>query len=201
MVNLFALSRKPFVVCYCFREPIKTLFFDACQMKKKKKKNSVRNLQYGPKTRLIRDIYILSWYCRYFYSVEERLLWYCCYWQKASLGMKFSTEDSLHFVLPSAERVSSMNWVRDTQIIWTEVLSANLLFLGILQSPRGCNFEINYWKSFCFYHIDFCLVSLIYSFDVIFLPVIWQRANRWLLVTVVVVVIVILEALVSYLKF
>ena len=58
MVNLFSLSRKPFVVCYCFREPIKTLFFDACQMKKKK--NSVRNLQYGPKTRLIRDIYI---YC------------------------------------------------------------------------------------------------------------------------------------------
>ena len=177
------------------------IFWRRSNEKKKKKKDSVRNLQYGPKTRIIRDIYILSWYCRYFYSVEERLLWYCCYWQKASLGMKFSTEDSLHFVLPSAERVSSMNWVRDTQIIWTEVLSANLLFLGIPQSPRGCNFEINYWKSFCFYHIDFCLVSLIYSFDVIFLPVIWQRANRWLLVTVVVVVIVILEALVSYLKF
>ena len=57
MVNLFSLFRKQFVVCYCFREPIKTLFFDAGQMKKKKKKNSVRNLQYGPKTRLIRDIY------------------------------------------------------------------------------------------------------------------------------------------------
>ena len=142
--------------------------------------------------------------CRYFYFVEESLLWYFCQLLTESvvaLGMKFSTVESLHFVLPSAERVSSMNWVRDTQIIWTEVLSANLLFLGILQSPRGCNFEINYWKSFCFYHIDFCLVSLIYSFDVIFLPVIWQRANRWLLVTVVVVVIVILEALVSYLKF
>ena len=178
MANLFSLSRKPFVVCYCFREPIKTLFFDA-------------NKRY------IYTVLILP----IFLSVEERLLWYCCYWQKASLGMKFSTEDSLHFVLPSAERVSSMNWVRDTQIVWTEVLSANLLFLGIPQSPRGCNFEINYWKSFCFYHIDFCLVSLIYSFDVIFLPVIWQRANRWLLVTVVVVVIVILEALVSYLKF
>lgn len=26
-----------------------------------------------------------------------------------ALGMKFSTEESLHFVLPSAERVSSMN--------------------------------------------------------------------------------------------
>ena len=142
--------------------------------------------------------------CRYFYFVEESLLWYFCQLLTESvlaLGMKFSTVESLHFVLPSAERVSSMNWVRDTQIIWTEVLSANLLFLSILQSPRGCNFEINYWKSFCFYHIDFCLVSLIYSFDVIFLPVIWQRANRWLLVTVVVVVIVILEALVSYLKF
>ena len=112
--------------------------------------------------------------CRYFYFVEESLLWYFCQLLTESvvaLGMKFSTVESLHFVLPSAERVSSMNWVRDTQIIWTEVLSA-----------------------FCFYHIDFCLVSLIYSFDVIFLPVIWQRANRWLLVTVVVVVIVILEA-------
>ena len=32
MANLFSLSRKPFVICYCFREPIKTLFFDACQM-------------------------------------------------------------------------------------------------------------------------------------------------------------------------
>ena len=31
MANLFSLSRKP-VVCYCFCEPIKTFFFDACQM-------------------------------------------------------------------------------------------------------------------------------------------------------------------------
>ena len=30
--NLFSLSRKPFVMCYCFREPIKTFFLDACQM-------------------------------------------------------------------------------------------------------------------------------------------------------------------------
>ena len=30
--NLFSLSRKPFVVCYWFREPIKTFFLDACQM-------------------------------------------------------------------------------------------------------------------------------------------------------------------------
>ena len=30
MANLFSLSRKPFVVCYCFREPIKTFFLDAC---------------------------------------------------------------------------------------------------------------------------------------------------------------------------
>ena len=32
MTNLFLLSRKAFVVCYCFRAPIKTFFFDACQM-------------------------------------------------------------------------------------------------------------------------------------------------------------------------
>ena len=32
MVNLFLLSRKAFVMCYCFRAPIKTFFFDACQM-------------------------------------------------------------------------------------------------------------------------------------------------------------------------
>ena len=32
MANLFSLSRKPFVVCYCFREPIKTFFLGACQM-------------------------------------------------------------------------------------------------------------------------------------------------------------------------
>ena len=30
--NLFSLSRKPFVLCYCFREPIKTFFLDVCQM-------------------------------------------------------------------------------------------------------------------------------------------------------------------------
>ena len=30
--NLFSLSRKPFVVCYCFRELLKTFFLDACQM-------------------------------------------------------------------------------------------------------------------------------------------------------------------------
>ena len=30
MANLFSLSRKPFVVCYCFREPIKTFFLDTC---------------------------------------------------------------------------------------------------------------------------------------------------------------------------
>ena len=27
MANLFSLSRKPFVICCCFREPIKSLFF------------------------------------------------------------------------------------------------------------------------------------------------------------------------------
>ena len=32
MANLFSISRKHFVVCYCFCEPIKTFFFDACQM-------------------------------------------------------------------------------------------------------------------------------------------------------------------------
>ena len=31
MANLFLLSRKAFVMCYCFRAPIKTFFFDACQ--------------------------------------------------------------------------------------------------------------------------------------------------------------------------
>ena len=32
MANLFSLSRKPFVMCYRFRELIKTFFFDSCQM-------------------------------------------------------------------------------------------------------------------------------------------------------------------------
>ena len=32
MTNLFSLSRKPFVMCYCFREPIKTFLFNASQM-------------------------------------------------------------------------------------------------------------------------------------------------------------------------
>ena len=32
MANLFLLSRKAFIMCYCFRAPIKTFFFDACQM-------------------------------------------------------------------------------------------------------------------------------------------------------------------------
>ena len=85
--NLFLLSRKVFVMCYCFRAPIKTTFFNACQMivkscvlhlfpvpqtgrshiinillasrlgHKLTEENSVRNLQYGPKTRLIRGIH------------------------------------------------------------------------------------------------------------------------------------------------
>ena len=32
MTNLFSLSRKPFVMCCCFREPIKTFLFNASQM-------------------------------------------------------------------------------------------------------------------------------------------------------------------------
>ena len=31
MANLLLLSPKAFVMCYCFRAPIKTSFFDACQ--------------------------------------------------------------------------------------------------------------------------------------------------------------------------
>ena len=31
MANLLLLSRKAFVMCYCFRAPKKTFFFDACQ--------------------------------------------------------------------------------------------------------------------------------------------------------------------------
>ena len=75
MANLFLLSRKAFVMCYCFRAQIKTFFFDACQIvrpalvsgppNRRKPYNkhlislvfSVRNLQYGPKTQLIRGIY------------------------------------------------------------------------------------------------------------------------------------------------
>ena len=97
MVNSFTLSRKPFVMCYCFRESndcqiarlalvcgrpnwkkpynkhlisfvfsVRTVnygcsFFPSIYgpgaYKLMKKKNSVHNLQYGPKTRLIRGIY------------------------------------------------------------------------------------------------------------------------------------------------
>ena len=32
MEKLFSLSRKRFVMSYCFREPIKTFSFDACQI-------------------------------------------------------------------------------------------------------------------------------------------------------------------------
>ena len=32
IANLFLLSQKAFVMCYCFRARIKTCFFDACQM-------------------------------------------------------------------------------------------------------------------------------------------------------------------------
>ena len=32
MPNLFLLSRKALVMCFCFRAPIKTFFFDTCQM-------------------------------------------------------------------------------------------------------------------------------------------------------------------------
>ena len=31
MANLFSVSRRPFVMCYYLREPIKTFFFDACK--------------------------------------------------------------------------------------------------------------------------------------------------------------------------
>ena len=32
MANLFLLSRKAFVMCYCFCAPIKTFLFEACQI-------------------------------------------------------------------------------------------------------------------------------------------------------------------------
>ena len=44
---LFSLSRKAFVMCYCFLEPIKTLFFDSCQMTVK----SIARLVSGPPNR------------------------------------------------------------------------------------------------------------------------------------------------------
>ena len=85
MAKLFFLSLKAFVMCYCFRAPIKTFFFGTCQMTVKScilhlfpvpqigrshiinillaSFFSVRTLNYGssfffpPKTRLIRGIY------------------------------------------------------------------------------------------------------------------------------------------------
>ena len=47
MENLFLLFRKAFVMCYCFRAPIKTFFFDACQMTVK---SCVLNLFPVPQT-------------------------------------------------------------------------------------------------------------------------------------------------------
>ena len=127
MANLFLLSWKAFVMCYWFRAPIKTFFFDACQKTvkscilylfpvpqtgrshiinillasffrsvllirdprffpsiygphasrlghKSMEKNLVRNLQYAPKTRLIRSIdwpsgLTLFWLA---YSIERK---------------------------------------------------------------------------------------------------------------------------------
>ena len=75
MANLFLLSRKAFVMCYCFRAPIKTFFFDACQMTVKScvlhlfpvpqtgrsinRWKKARSVIYSTdrKTRLIRGIY------------------------------------------------------------------------------------------------------------------------------------------------
>ena len=70
MANLFSLSRKPFVMCYCFREPIKTFFFDAWQMTVESRvlhlflvpqtrRSHIINilLQHGPKTWLIRAFF------------------------------------------------------------------------------------------------------------------------------------------------
>ena len=80
MANLFLLSRKAFVMCSCFRASLKTFFFDPALVSgppnRKKPFNkhiislvfsvrtvnygsSFRNLQYGPKTRLIRSAYSL----------------------------------------------------------------------------------------------------------------------------------------------
>ena len=36
MANFFLLSRKAFVMCYFFGAPIKTFFFDACEMTNKR---------------------------------------------------------------------------------------------------------------------------------------------------------------------
>ena len=35
MANFFPLSRKAFVMCYCFGAPIKAFFFEACEMTNK----------------------------------------------------------------------------------------------------------------------------------------------------------------------
>ena len=87
MANMFLLSRKAFVMCYCFRAPCQivrpalvsgppngkkpynkhliTLVFSVHTVKYgssffSMEKHSVRNLQYRPKTWLIRGIFSLS---------------------------------------------------------------------------------------------------------------------------------------------
>ena len=81
-----------------------------------------------------------------------RSTWYeVQHWGESSLCTSFSWK-SIQYELST--------WYTNNLNGSPEDLGANLLFLGILQSPRGCNFEINYWKSFCFSYIGFCLVRV-----------------------------------------
>ena len=81
MANLFSLSPKPFVVCYCFREPIKTFFLDACQTIVKSR---VLHLFPVPQTRGSHIIYCKLWILVFFHQFIARALraWATNRWKK-----------------------------------------------------------------------------------------------------------------------
>ena len=97
MANLFLLSRKAFVLCYCFREPIKTLFFDTGQMSVK---SCVLHLFPVPQTGRSHIINILlASFCRSVLQITDRFFFPSIYSPCASRldhkSMEYSTDQKL----------------------------------------------------------------------------------------------------------
>ena len=97
MANLFLLSQKAFVMCYCFRAPIKTFFFDACQMTVK---SCVLHLFPVPQTGRSHIINILlASFFRSVLQITDRVFFPSIYGPCASRldhkSMEYSTDQKL----------------------------------------------------------------------------------------------------------
>ena len=65
VANLLLLSRKAFVICYCIRVPIKTIFFDACQSDCQIVRPALVSGIPNRKKPYNKHLFVISYYIRY----------------------------------------------------------------------------------------------------------------------------------------